>query len=46
LLFAIGAVSGTILSFGLGLLWREFMEFSGPFIGFPFWMEGRSIPTW
>ena len=40
LLFAIGAVSGTILSFELGLLWPRFMAFSGPLIGLPFSMEG------
>jgi cytochrome d ubiquinol oxidase subunit I len=39
-LFAIGAVSGTILSFELGLLWPVFMGFSGPMIGLPFWLEG------
>jgi cytochrome bd ubiquinol oxidase subunit I len=39
-LFAIGAVSGTILSFELGLLWPRFMEFSGPLIGLAFSMEG------
>ena len=39
-LFAIGAVSGTILSFELGLLWPGFMAFSGPLIGFSFTMEG------
>jgi cytochrome bd ubiquinol oxidase subunit I len=45
LLFAIGAVSGTILSFELGFLWPRFMEFSGPLIGFPFWMEGYAFFT-
>lgn len=44
-LFAIGAVSGTILSFELGFLWPRFMEFSGPLIGFPFWMEGYAFFT-
>jgi cytochrome bd ubiquinol oxidase subunit I len=39
-LFAIGAVSGTILSFELGLLWPRFMAFSGPLIGLAFSMEG------
>jgi cytochrome d ubiquinol oxidase subunit I len=39
-LFAIGAVSGTILSFELGLLWPRFMAFSGPLIGLTFSMEG------
>lgn len=45
LLFAIGAVSGTVLSFELGLLWPRFMEFSGPLIGLPFWMEGYAFFT-
>ncbi|MDA8326671.1 MAG: cytochrome ubiquinol oxidase subunit I [Nitrospiraceae bacterium] len=39
-LFAIGAVSGTIISFELGVLWPRFMGFSGPMIGLPFWLEG------
>jgi cytochrome d ubiquinol oxidase subunit I len=44
-LFAIGAVSGTILSFELGLLWPRFMAFSGPLIGLPFSMEGFAFFT-
>lgn len=40
LLFAIGAVSGTALSFELGLLWPKFMEFSGSMIGPAFALEG------
>ncbi|HEY7744804.1 MAG TPA: cytochrome ubiquinol oxidase subunit I [Desulfuromonadales bacterium] len=43
LLFAIGAVSGTILSFELGFLWPRFMEQSGPLIGLPFWLEGYAF---
>jgi cytochrome d ubiquinol oxidase subunit I len=39
-LFAIGAVSGTVLSFELGLLWPGFMRFAGPLIGMPFSLEG------
>ena len=39
-LFAVGAVSGTILSFELGLLWPRWMEFSGGIIGLPFTLEG------
>ncbi len=39
-LFAVGAVSGTIISFELGLLWPTWMEFSGGIIGFPFALEG------
>jgi len=38
--FAIGAVSGTALSFELGLLFPKFMEFAGPIIGLPFALEG------
>jgi cytochrome d ubiquinol oxidase subunit I len=40
LLFAIGAVSGTVLSFELGLLWPRFMALSGSMIGLPFSAEG------
>ena len=32
ILFAVGAVSGTALSFELGLLWPRFMELAGPLI--------------
>src|SRR5713226_2817600 len=38
--FAVGAVSGTVLSFELGLLWPHFMEFAGGIIGMPFSLEG------
>jgi cytochrome d ubiquinol oxidase subunit I len=44
-LFAVGAVSGTILSFEFGLLWPTWMEFSGPIIGFPFALEGFAFFT-
>lgn len=40
ILFAVGAVSGTALSFELGLLWPEFMRHAGPIIGMPFSLEG------
>lgn len=40
ILFAIGAVSGTILSFELGLLWPSYTEFSGKVVGLPFMLEG------
>jgi cytochrome d ubiquinol oxidase subunit I len=40
ILFAVGAVSGTVLSFELGLLWPGFMELAGPIIGMPFSLEG------
>ncbi len=39
-LFAVGAVSGTVLSFELGLLWPRFMSFAGGIIGLPFALEG------
>ena len=39
-LFAIGAVSGTVLSFELGLLWPRFMGFAGSVIGPAFALEG------
>lgn len=44
-LFAVGAVSGTVLSFELGLLWPRFMEFSGGVIGLPFALEGFAFFT-
>ncbi len=40
ILFAVGAVSGTVLSFELGLLWPKFMGFAGGIIGMPFSLEG------
>lgn len=40
ILFAVGAVSGTVLSFELGLLWPRFMRWAGPVIGMPFSLEG------
>lgn len=40
IMFAVGAVSGTALSFELGLLWPTFMKFAGPIIGMPFSLEG------
>jgi cytochrome d ubiquinol oxidase subunit I len=39
-LFAVGAVSGTILSFEMGLLWPGLMGIYGQVIGLPFAMEG------
>src|SRR5262249_55599527 len=39
-LFAVGAVSGTILSFELGLLWPGMMGTYGQVIGLPFALEG------
>jgi len=45
ILFAVGAVSGTALSFELGLLWPEFMRWAGPIIGMPFSLEGFAFFT-
>ena len=39
-LFAVGAVSGTIISFELGLLWPGFTRVAGGIIGLPFSLEG------
>ena len=39
-LFAVGAVSGTILSFELGILWPGMMGEFGAVIGLPFAIEG------
>jgi cytochrome d ubiquinol oxidase subunit I len=41
--FATGAVSGTVLSFELGLLWPKFMEHAGPITGLPFAWEGAAF---
>lgn len=41
--FATGAVSGTVLSFELGLLWPKFMDHAGPIIGMPFSLEGTAF---
>ena len=43
--FGVGAVSGTMLSFELGLLWPRFMEFAGGIIGMPFSLEGFAFFT-
>ena len=39
-LFAVGAVTGTVLSFEFGLLWPNFMDRFGPAFGIPFAFEG------
>jgi cytochrome bd ubiquinol oxidase subunit I len=39
-LFAVGAVSGTILSFEMGMLWPGLMARYGEVYGFPFTLEG------
>ena len=45
ILFAVGAVSGTVLSFELGLLWPGFMRYAGAIIGMPFSLEGFAFFT-
>ena len=45
ILFAVGAVSGTVLSFELGLLWPGFMGHAGAIIGMPFSLEGFAFFT-
>ncbi|MFP5354947.1 MAG: cytochrome ubiquinol oxidase subunit I [Gemmatimonadota bacterium] len=45
ILFAVGAVSGTVLSLELGLLWPGFMKFAGAIIGMPFSLEGFAFFT-
>lgn len=44
-LFAVGAVSGTVLSFELGLLFPGFMRHAGAIIGMPFSLEGVAFFT-
>lgn len=39
-LFAVGAVSGTILSFEMGILWPRLMATFGSVLGLPFAIEG------
>lgn len=41
--FVTGAVSGTLLSFELGLLWPRFMQHAGPIFGMPFSLEGTAF---
>jgi cytochrome bd ubiquinol oxidase subunit I len=43
ILFAIGVVTGTILSFELGLLWPQFMDKFGEVFGFAFAIEGLAF---
>lgn len=42
-LFVVGAVSGTALSFELGLLWPGFVAFAGPIVGPAFTLEGYAF---
>jgi cytochrome d ubiquinol oxidase subunit I len=43
ILFAVGVVTGTILSFEMGLLWPEFMATFGAVFGLAFGIEGFSF---
>jgi cytochrome bd ubiquinol oxidase subunit I len=43
ILFAVGVVTGTILSFEFGLLWPEFMATFGEVFGIAFGLEGVSF---
>jgi len=43
ILFAVGVVTGTILSFEMGLLWPEFMATFGDVFGLAFMIEGFSF---
>ena len=45
ILFVVGAVSGTALSFEFGLLWPRFMGFASGVIGLPFALEGFAFFT-
>jgi cytochrome d ubiquinol oxidase subunit I len=42
-LFAAGAVSGTLLSFEMGILWPGLMDRFGEIFGFPFVLEGYAF---
>ena len=43
ILFAVGVITGTILSFEFGLLWPEFMASFGDVFGIAFALEGISF---
>ena len=45
ILFAVGSISGTVISFELGLLWPRFMQYAGAVIGMPFSLEGFAFFT-
>ena len=45
ILLAVGAVSGTMLSFELGLLWPRFMERVGSLVGKPLFLEAFAFFT-
>ena len=43
ILFAVGAVSGTALSFELGLLWPRYIQITGAVVGHVFGLEGYAF---
>src|SRR3989442_12920671 len=45
ILFAVGAVSGTVISFEFGLIWPGFMEHSWAILRMPFSLEGLAFFT-
>jgi cytochrome d ubiquinol oxidase subunit I len=45
IMFAVGAVSGTVLSFERGLLWPHFIKWAGAIIGMPSSLEGFAFFT-
>jgi cytochrome d ubiquinol oxidase subunit I len=44
-MFAVGAVSGAVLSFERGLLWPHFIKWAGAIIGMPSSLEGFAFFT-
>src|SRR5215467_4758813 len=46
LIFIVGAVSGTVISFELGLLWPSYINFAGSIIGPLFAIEGIFFYGW
>jgi cytochrome bd ubiquinol oxidase subunit I len=45
IMFAVGAVTGAVLSFERGLLWPHFIKWAGMIIGMPFSLEGFAFFT-
>src|SRR5258706_12727898 len=43
ILFAVGAVSGTVLSFELGLVWPGFMAHAGAVLRMPFFLGSFGV---
>ena len=44
--YAIGTVTGTVLTFGLGLFWPRFMDFAGPMTGISLSVEMMFFAGW